>query len=67
MLWEVLVRTNDQQEHLVHNISVHLFAAVREVRERIYGMFERVHKDLGERVRTETEKVKKEKGMNVED
>ncbi|ETI23416.1 hypothetical protein G647_05218 [Cladophialophora carrionii CBS 160.54] len=66
MLWEVLGKTEGQQEHLVHNISVHLFAAVKEVRERTYGMFDRVNKDLGARVRSETEKVRAEKGLNLE-
>lgn len=65
-LWEVLGRTKNQQEHLVHNVSVHLFAAVKEVRERTYGMFERVNKDLGARIRSETEKVRKEKGLSAE-
>jgi catalase len=64
LLWEVLGRTEGQQDHLVHNISVHLFAAVKEVRERTYGMFERVNKDLGARVRSETEKVRAENGLN---
>ena len=67
MLWEVLGRTKDQQEHLVHNISVHLFAAVKEVRERTYGMFGRVNEDLGKRLRAATEEVRKEKGLSVEE
>jgi catalase len=66
MLWEVLGKTKDQQEHLVHNISVHLFAAIKEVRERTYGMFSKVNETLGQRVRDETEKVVKEKAETLD-
>lgn len=54
-LWQVLGRTKGQQENLVYNISSHLFAAIKEVRERTYEMFEKVDKDLGRRVRESTE------------
>lgn len=63
MLWNVLGRTADQQDHLVHNISVHLFAAVKAVRERTYGMFDHVNPVLGSRIRIATEKVRAEKGL----
>ncbi|KAI1617887.1 catalase [Exophiala viscosa] len=63
-LWEVLGCTPNQQDHLVHNISVHLFAAIKPVRDRTYGMFERVNPTLGMRVREETEKVRKGKGLS---
>lgn len=66
-LWEVLGRTPNQQDHLVHNISVHLFAAVKPVRDRTYGMFERVNATLGTRVRDETEKVRREKGLKADE
>ena len=56
-LWEVLGRTPGQQENLVHNISSHLFAAVKEVRERTYDMFDKVNADLGSRLRHATEKA----------
>jgi catalase len=57
-LWEVLGRTKGQQENLVHNVSVHLFAAVDEVRERTYEMFSRVNQSLGRRIRDATEEVR---------
>ena len=66
MLWEVLGRTEGQRDHLVHNVSVHLCGAMKEVRERTYGMFERVNGELGRRVREETEKVRAEKGLSLE-
>lgn len=55
-LWDVLGRTKGQQENYVHNVAVHLFGAVPEVRERTYGMFERVDKELGRRIREATER-----------
>lgn len=55
-LWDVLGRMKGQQENYVHNVAVHLFAAVPEVRERTYGMFERVDKELGRRIREATER-----------
>jgi catalase len=59
MLWEMLgKKTSDQQDHLVHNVASHLFAAIQEVRERSYAMFERVNLDLGSRIRDATEDVK---------
>lgn len=67
MLWKVLGRTPGQQDHLVHNISVHLFAATKPVRDRTYGMFHRVNPDLGARVRQETEKVRSEKGLKLDE
>ncbi|KAI5927539.1 catalase Cat [Camillea tinctor] len=54
-LWDVLGRTPGQQENLVHNVVVHLFAAVPEVRERTYGMFSRVDRTLGQRIKAATE------------
>jgi catalase len=59
MLWEMLgKKTSNQQDHLVHNVANHLFAAIQEVRERSYAMFERVNSDLGRRIRDATEEVK---------
>jgi catalase len=55
-LWEVLGKTPGQQENFVHNVAVHLFAAVSEVRERTYDMFARVDENLGMRIREETER-----------
>ncbi|KAH0614640.1 uncharacterized protein H6S33_000276 [Morchella sextelata] len=59
-LWNVLGRTEGAQKNFVHNVSVHLCAARKEVREKTYGMFDKVNKDLGEKIRTATE-------MNVPD
>jgi catalase len=56
-LWDVLGRTEGQQNNFVHNVAVHLFGAVKEVRERTYGMFGRVDADLGRRIERETEKT----------
>lgn len=55
-LWDVLGRTEGQQRNFVHNVAVHLFGAVPEVRERTYGMFSRVDASLGKWIREETEK-----------
>ncbi|KAH7321326.1 catalase isozyme P [Stachybotrys elegans] len=54
-LWGVLGRTPGQQEHLVSNIAGHLCGADKRIREATYGMFTRVHQDLGARLRQETE------------
>ncbi|KAI5815158.1 catalase-like domain-containing protein [Pyronema omphalodes] len=54
-LWNVLGRTPGQQDNFVHNVSVHLKAARKEVRERTYGMFAKVDKVLGERIQKATE------------
>jgi catalase len=66
-LWHVLGRTEHQQDHLVHNVAVHLFAATSKVRERTYGMFDRVDADLGARIRQETERVRAEKGLSLDE
>ena len=56
MLWEMLgKKTENQQDHLVQNVASHLFAANEEVRERSYGMFDRVNPELGRRIRESTE------------
>ena len=53
--WKVLGKQEVMQEHLVSNVAGHLKGANKEVRERTYGMFERVNTDVGGRVREETE------------
>ena len=58
-LWEVMGRDAGQQDHFVHNVAVHLKAAHVDTRERTYGMFSRVNPKLGDRIRTETEKLAK--------
>lgn len=55
-LWEVLGRTEGQQENFVRNVAGHLKGARGETRERTYGMFGRVDGELGRRVREETER-----------
>jgi catalase len=55
-LWDVLGKTEGQQENFIYNVAVHLWAARKETRERTYEMFSRVNKDLGQSIRTETEK-----------
>ena len=54
-LWQVLGRTEGQQDHFVHNVSVHLCNAQEKVRQRTYGMFARVNADLGKRIEKSTE------------
>lgn len=55
MLWEMLGKQTDQQDHLVHNIASHLHAARNDIRERTYDMFSRVNKDFGLRVTKATQ------------
>lgn len=59
-LWQVLGRTEGQQDHLVYNVSVHLKDADVVVRQRTYGMFSKVDKVLGERIEAATEQAVKE-------
>jgi catalase len=55
-LWEkVLARQPGQQDHLVHNIAVHLSNARKDVRERQYAVFDRVSKDMGKKIKEATE------------
>ena len=55
-LWDLLGKTEGQQGNFVHNVAVHLFGAVQEVRKRTYAMFARVDAELGRRIEEETEK-----------
>jgi catalase len=65
-LWQVLGRTPGQQDNFVHNVSVHLKGARSEVRERTYGMFGKVAKELGERIKMATEEnVKKDEELKA--
>lgn len=54
-LWQVLGRTEGQQDNFVHNVAVHLCNAQEKVRQRTYGMFARVNADLGKRIEKATE------------
>ena len=55
-LWEVLGRTEGQQENLVGNVAGHLAGAREPTRKRTYEMFRRINKDLGARIEKATEK-----------
>jgi catalase len=50
MLWAVLGKQDQQQDHLVENVSSHLHNATKEVRERSYEMFAKVDEGLGKRI-----------------
>lgn len=65
-LWKVLGRQPGQQDNFVGNVSGHLKGAKKEVREKTYGMFDKVDAELGKRIREETEKGAKadEEGRN---
>jgi len=65
-LWDVLGRTEGQQEALVGNVVSHLKDAEKVVRERTYGMFGKVDKGLGERIEAATEQAVK-KGLEGEE
>ena len=56
-LWEVLGRTEGQQEHFVYNVSSHLKDADVRVRQAAYAMFAKVDEGLGERVKIATERA----------
>jgi len=58
-LWEVLGRTEGQQENFVYNVSSHLFAAKKEVRERTYKMFAKVDENLGASIEEASERAAK--------
>ncbi|KAK0711357.1 catalase-like domain-containing protein [Lasiosphaeris hirsuta] len=53
-LWEVLGRTEGQQDNFVHNVAVYLSGARVETRERTYRMFKRVDESLGRKIKDET-------------
>ncbi|TGZ82257.1 putative catalase [Ascodesmis nigricans] len=56
-LWGVLGRQPGQQDNFVSNVSGHLMGARKEVREKTYGMFDKVNPELGKRIREQTEKL----------
>ncbi|KAI5288106.1 peroxisomal catalase A [Ascosphaera aggregata] len=56
-LWHVLGRTPGQQEALVSNVAGHLCDANNEVRNRTYGYFSNIDKDLGRLIKEATEKI----------
>lgn len=64
-LWQVLGRTPGQQDNFVANVSGHLAGAKRPTRERTYEMFDRINRDLGKRIREDTEKLAPAEGSNA--
>jgi len=52
--YTVLSRYPDQQEHLAHNVAVHVANANPEIQDKVFEMFSKVHPDLGEAIRKET-------------
>ncbi|KAL1891144.1 catalase A [Ceratocystis pirilliformis] len=60
-LWEVIGRTEGQQQNLVNNVAAHLSAAQVDIRNRTYEMFGRVNESLGQQIRDATEKKVTEK------
>lgn len=66
-LWEkVLAKQPGQQDALVHNISVHLCNARKNIRERQYGVFDRVCAEMGNRIREATEALAAKSAHPVE-
>ncbi len=65
-LWGVLGKQPVQQDHLVHNISVHLSNVRNEIRERQYGVFDRVNEEMGKKIREATEAVAAKNAQPVE-
>lgn len=53
-LYKVLGKQPGQQKALAHNISVHVAGACPEIQDRVFAMFFRVDKDLGEKIKSET-------------
>jgi len=56
-LWDVLGRTEGQQDNFINNVAGHLSAAREETRKTTYEMFSNVDKELGKRIEEETEKL----------
>lgn len=53
-LYKVLARYPNQQEHLAHNIAVHVQAADPHIQDRVFEMFSKVHPKLGADIKKET-------------
>ncbi|KAI5848022.1 putative catalase [Tricharina praecox] len=54
-LWNVLGRYENQQKNFVSNVAGHACGARKDVRERVYEMFGKVDKGLGEAIRKKCE------------
>jgi len=52
--YKVLAKYPNQQEHLAHNVSVHVANANAEIQDRVFEMFSKVHPDLGAAIKKET-------------
>ncbi|KAM3162866.1 Catalase [Lachancea thermotolerans] len=52
-LYNVLARTPGQQQALAHNVAVHVANACPEIQERVFAMFSRVDKTLGQSIKRE--------------
>jgi len=66
MLWSMLGKQEGEQEKLVYNVSSHLWAATKVVRERTYEMFDRVNDEVGKQIREATEALITTKSMGKE-
>lgn len=53
-LYKVLARYPNQQQHLAHNIAVHVQAADAHIQDRVFEMFSKVHPKLGADIKKET-------------
>ncbi|ODV90078.1 hypothetical protein CANCADRAFT_100836 [Tortispora caseinolytica NRRL Y-17796] len=53
-LWNEFGKTPKMQENFVYNVAVHLCNAERSVQEKTFGMFDKVNKLLGSKIRYET-------------
>lgn len=52
-LYDVLGKTEGQQEHLAHNVAVHVSAANTSIQDRVIEYFSKVNKTLGENIKKE--------------
>ncbi|SCU88235.1 LAFA_0E11496g1_1 [Lachancea sp. 'fantastica'] len=52
-LYNVLGRTPGQQQALAHNVAVHVAHACPEIQDRVFSMFSRVDKTLGDNIKRE--------------
>lgn len=53
-LYNVLGKRPGQQEHLAHNVAVHVAAARPDIQDRVFEYFGKVHPDLGAAIKKET-------------
>ena len=64
-LWGVLGKQPGQQDALVYNISVHLSSARKDIRERQYGVFDKVNVEMAKRIRDATEALAAKKPIDA--